>query len=411
MEEKVLFVDDKPHLVWIFPGRLDKYLSAAAWLNMTHELRNMGWKVTLINFGKRGTHLVRGEEVLGIPCWDVYLLRQITFHLNVLGFLLSHWKDIDIILMGQITPFWVLPLKLLRFFQRRSRPVLMMDTRTIPMEDTNKASMRDKLRGNFSLLMNRIGNHWADGQTAITRRMADCVHIPPDRLWGVWSSGVKLEQFSKTLSNRKWPSGDEPVLLAYVGILHYERNLMSLCKATEMANREGMNFHLSLTGWGTEKEDLEKFALQSEGRIQVNPVIPNDQIPGLLEKVHVGVLPFPDEEKYRVCSPIKLFEYMAAGLPIFATRVVCFSDVIKDDSYTFWSDDATPEGLLSTLRRIWASREDLKQMGYKSAQAASQRTWQESGRRLNEALNIGLEKSIQIDEKRSSDNPIKGKAG
>lgn len=410
MEEKVPFVLQKPHLVWVFPGRLDRYLSAAAWLNMTHELRTMGWKVTLINFGERGLHLVRGEEVLGIPCWDIYLLRQITFHINVVGYLLSNWKTIDIILMGQPTAFWVLPLRFLRLLQHRARPVLMMDTRTIPMEDAGKASIRDRLRGNFTLLMNRLGNHWADGQTAITQRMADCVHIPADRLWGVWSSGVRLEQFSETLTNRKWVSGDEPVVLAYVGILHYERNLMSLCKATEMANKEGMNFHLSLTGWGTEKEDLEKFALQTDGRIQVNPAIPNDQIPGLLEKVHVGVLPFPDEEKYRVCSPIKLFEYMAAGLPILATRVVCFSDVIKDDSYTFWSDDATPEGLLSTLRRVWASREDLREMGQRSVQAASLRTWQESGRRLNEALNIGLEMSIQVDVKRSSEKPVRWKA-
>jgi glycosyltransferase involved in cell wall biosynthesis len=410
MEEKVLSGNEKPHLAWIFPGRLDNYLSAAAWLNMSHELRNIGWKVTLINFGERGFHQVRGEEVLGIPCMDVYLLRQITFHLNVLGYLLSNWRSIDVILMGPPSAFWVLPLRFLRLLQHRTRPVLMMDTRTIPMEDAKKASIRDKLRGDFSLLMNRLGNHWADGQTAITQRMADCVHIPPDRLWGVWSSGVKLEQFSNALTNRIWPTGDEPVVLAYVGILHYERNLMALCKATEMANHEGMNFNLSLTGWGTEKEDLEKFALQSEGRIRVNPAIPNDQIPGLLEKVHVGVLPFPDEEKYRVCSPIKLFEYMAAGLPVFATRVVCFSDVIKDDSYTFWSDDATPEGLLSTLRRIWASRENLREMGNRSVQAASLRTWQESGRRLNEALNFGLLSSIHNDLKQSSDNSINWKA-
>jgi hypothetical protein len=82
MENRAPSEDGRPHLVWIFPGRLDKYLSAAAWLNVTHELRAMGWKVTLINFGDRGRHLVRGEEVLGMPCVDVYLLRQVTFHFS-----------------------------------------------------------------------------------------------------------------------------------------------------------------------------------------------------------------------------------------------------------------------------------------------------------------------------------------
>ena len=268
-----------------------------------------------------------------------------------------------------------------------------MDTRTVPMEDSHTASIRDKLRGWFLILNNGLGNSWADGQTAITQRMADCVHIPTNRLWGLWPSGVDVDKFAGSSANRKWPTGDDPVYLTYIGVLHYERNLMSLCKATEMANKEGMNFALSLTGSGTEKDDLEKFASQTDGRILVNPSIPSDQVPELLEKMHIGVLPFPDEEKYRVCSPVKLFEYMAAGLPILATRIVCFTDVIADDKFTFWAENATPEGLLSALRQIWKYRSSLKTMGIESEKAAQTCTWKESARKLSDALKFGLQQT------------------
>jgi glycosyltransferase involved in cell wall biosynthesis len=166
---------------------------------------------------------------------------------------------------------------------------------------------------------------------------------------------------------------------------------MSLCKAIEDANKEGMKFELSLTGWGTEKEDLEKFASQTEGRIWVNPVIPSEKVPELLAKVHVGALPFPDEEKYRVCSPVKLFEYMASGLPVLATKIVCFTDVIQDDAYTFWAENATPESLLSALRTIWDSRSNLKMMGDAAARAAHSCTWKNSAEKLDAALKIGLQ--------------------
>jgi glycosyltransferase involved in cell wall biosynthesis len=389
----------QPHLVWVFPGRLDTYLSAATWLRTTHELRNLGWRVSLINAGQSGIQTVRGVEIISLPGPDIYLLRQIIFHLNVLGFIFSNWSSIDLILTGQPSALLILPLKLLRIIQRKRKPLLVMDTRTIPMEDLRKASMRDKLRGWFSNLMNRFGNSWADGQTAITQRMAECVHIPSHRLWGIWPSGVDLEQFTDSFGNRKWPTGDEPIHLAYIGVLHYERNLMSLCKAAEMANKEGKNFIVSLTGWGTAREDLESFASLTNGRIRVNPTIPNDQIPGLLEKVHVGVLPFPDEDKYKVCSPVKLFEYMAAGLPILATRIVCFTDVIGNGTYTFWAEDATPEGLLSSLRLIWTSRSSLKRMGSESATAAHFWTWKESAGKLSEALDFGLRQAAQLNQK------------
>jgi glycosyltransferase involved in cell wall biosynthesis len=381
------------HLVWIFPGKLDTYLSAATWLQPTLELRNLGWKVTLLNFGKRGIEKIGGVEVQNLPSPDIYFFRQFVFHINVLGFIFSNWSSIDFILISQSSALWVLPLRLLRALQSKRKPLLVMDTRTIPMEDSHLATIRDKLRGWFLILNNRLGNSWADGQTAITQRMADCVHIPSDRLWGLWPSAVNVEKFAGTLNKRKWPTSDEPIFLTYIGMLHYERNLMSLCKATEMANKEGMHFALSLTGEGTEKDDLEKFARQTEGRICVNPTIPGEQIPELLEKMHIGVLPFPDEEKYRVCSPVKLFEYMAAGLPVLATRIVCFTDLIADDSFAFWAEDATPEGLLSALRQIWNSRSSLKNMGIKSENAAQTCTWKESAWKLSEALKFGLQQS------------------
>jgi glycosyltransferase involved in cell wall biosynthesis len=383
------------HLVWIFPGRLDNFLSRETWLRTTRELRILGWKVTLINFGEHGIHTIGEVEVLDLPCPDIYLLRQIIFHNRVFAYILSNWACIDVILFGQSSALWILPLKLLRIIQHKKKPLFVMDTRTIPMEDRHKASIRDRLRGWFSILMNGFGNVWADGQTAITQRMATCVHIPKNRLWGVWPSGVDIDKFAGTFINRKWPSEDEAIHLGYIGSLHYERNLMSLCKATEIANKEGMNFVLSLTGWGTGIEDLENFASQTNGRIQVNPAIPYEQIPKLLESVHIGVLPFPDEEKYRVCSPVKLFEYMATGLPILATRIVCFTDLINADTYTFWAENAAPEGLLFALKKIWKSRTSLMTMGIESEKTAPIYTWKESARKLSEALKFGLQKTSE----------------
>jgi hypothetical protein len=70
-------------------------------------------------------------------------------------------------------------------------------------------------------------------------------------------------------------------------------------------------------------------------RIQVLPQDPHDQGPEVLGKMQVGVIPFPDEPKFQISSPIKLFEYLGAGKPILATHT-CHTDVIGDGGIVFW---------------------------------------------------------------------------
>jgi glycosyltransferase involved in cell wall biosynthesis len=107
----------------------------------------------------------------------------------------------------------------------------------------------------------------------------------------------------------------------------------------------------------------------------------------------VGVLPFPDEEKFQVSSPVKLFEYMAAGLSILATRIVCHTDVAGEDAFTFWADESTPESFYTTLECVQKNRAQLPVMGQRAAEAAEAYTWHASAMRLKDALEKGLERS------------------
>jgi glycosyltransferase involved in cell wall biosynthesis len=379
-----------PHLVWVCPGSPARSLDAATWLETTRELRKLGWRVTLVMEGPAGDQFVQGVKVRCIPKPRVYLLGQGVFHIQLLGLLAVEWPTIHLILFHQLSAVWLLPLRFIRPLTRRRSPLLVMDTRTVPMEATRTATRKDQLRGRFYQLMNRLANHWADGQTAITRHMADLACIPPEQLWGIWSSGARLARFAPALRDRRWPIEEEPIHLIYVGVLHYERNLLSLCRAVEKANDEGMAFVLSLVGNGTERADLEKFALQTQGRVRIVPPIPHDQVPSLLAQAHIGVLPFPDEEKFRVSSPIKLFEYMAAGLPVLATRIVCHTDVIGDGHFAFWAEGAGVGELSAALRLIWDARIHFGKMGREAAAAAQAWTWEVSARRLKASLERGL---------------------
>jgi glycosyltransferase involved in cell wall biosynthesis len=384
-----------PHLVWVYPDTLHDKLDAATWLNTTHELRSAGWTVDLLAPGPATLHEIRGVRVTPILRPEIYLLRQVLFHINVLRYLWQRRSAVDVVLFHQMSAPWLLPLRLLRRLAGSRSPQLVMDIRTLHMEPQQGESIKARLRRWLNEISHRAANRWADGQTAITERMAAALKIRPDQLWGVWPSGVTQEHFSSAQQRRRWPSAEEPIHLIYIGSLHYERNLMNLCRAVEEANHQAWRFRLSLIGDGTERPDLEQFARQTHGRIHVGTPVPHQQVPDLLAEAHVGLLPFPDEEKFRVSSPIKLFEYMAAGLPIMATRIACHTDVVGDGSYLFWAEDSSREELLNALWQIEAARHNLPQMSRQSAAAASKWTWAQAARKLQSALEEHLSKPEQ----------------
>lgn len=384
-----------PHVLWVHTEPLSSALDSATWLETTRELRKLGWHITLVGEGPAGKSCIQGVEVHSLSKPQIYFLGVCAFHLKLLFFLFQQWTTIDAILFHQISALWLLPLRFVRRLKGRRRPLLVMDTRDLVAVE---GTLRSRIRRQYFRLMHWLANRWADGQTAITPRMAELVGIPSGQLWGIWPSGVNLDLFVSAQTGRQWPQPEGPVHLIYVGKLDFERNLLPLCLAVERANTNGMAYVLSLVGDGPARRDLEGFASQTTGRIRVRPPVPHPQVPEWLGWAHVGVtsLPPSEDEKFAASSPIKLFEYMAGGLPILATKNACHAEVVADGTYAFWLEDASQDGILAALREVWQTRVALSEKGGEAAAAVRAWTWQEAGRKLSQALKYGLSDQVSI---------------
>jgi glycosyltransferase involved in cell wall biosynthesis len=265
-----------------------------------------------------------------------------------------------------------------------------MDTRDVG--DSKPGDIKTALRHSFLRL-----NHWlariiADGQTTITPRFAEFINIPTRHLWGIWPSGVDVARFSTPSALRQWPGMNDPIRLVYVGIVLDKRHLVPLCQAVQLANSQGCSFELYVAGAGPDMENLVSCASSSGGAVKVLKPVPNTAVPHLLAEMHVGVTSLPDIDdiKYAASSPIKLFEYMASGLPILATRNACHTGVVGDGTYTFWVHEPTVEGILEGLKQIWRSRADLQVLGRQARAEADRWSWAAAAAKLDSALYAGL---------------------
>lgn len=379
-----------PHIAWIYSDNLSDKMDAATFLAPTQELRNLGWKITLIAAGDPDQPLIRGVQVCHIPKPSIYLLGQLIFQLRAMNKLYREIREIDVLLFHELSAPLLLAFMLFLKLIRKNHPLFVMDTRTLPMEPKDKSTWKDRLRGTFSIQMNKLGNRFFDGRTTITERMAQSLQIPPEKLWGIWHSGVNLTSFANAAQSRRYPKPEEPIQLIYIGSMHHERNLLTLSKAVTQANTDQHNFTLTIIGDGTGRVELEEYAMSLGRHVHVLHRVPFDEIPRWLSKTHIGTLPFPDEEKFRVSSPIKLFEYLAAGMPILATRIVCHTDVIEEEGVAFWAEGSDQEGVYAALMQIHANREKLPEMGKNAAELARQWTWQSSTENLKQALEYGI---------------------
>jgi glycosyltransferase involved in cell wall biosynthesis len=379
------------HLIWVTPNDLRTTMDAATFLDTAEEMRKLDWKVSLVSGAPPEIKNVRGIEITPIPSPEIYFLGQHIFHQRALRFIKHQRPPADVVLFQDVSGLWLLGLCPWRHLRRRSRPLIVFDTRSVYMPDKSaRRDLKGIVREAYLKAITLLANRWADGQTAITERLAKSIQIPEEKIWGFWPSGVTPERFSSAAEDRHWPAPDEDIQLIYVGSTHYERNLLTLAKAVVEARKTDLLFHLTIIGGGAQQEELKIFAHAHPHALTVYDPIPHNDIPMELAKAHIGVLPFPDEEKFRVSSPIKLFEYMASGLPVMATRIACHTDVMADADYAFYANGANVPALVDCLKSISQHRESLPALGRHATQDVHNWSWAAAARKLDKALKKGL---------------------
>ena len=85
--------------------------------------------------------------------------------------------------------------------------------------------------------------------------------------------------------------------------------------------------------------------------------VPHSSVPAFLAAADIGVAPFdvtahPPLAQEFYWSPLKIFEYMASGLPVVAPRIERLAPSSRDGHEGFLYDAANPDALANALERL-----------------------------------------------------------
>jgi len=144
--------------------------------------------------------------------------------------------------------------------------------------------------------------------------------------------------------------------------------------------------HLVLLGSGHQAGELaeEARALGVAERVHLLPPVPSDDVVGYAASATVGVSPIVDScLNYRYSLPNKLFQYMAAGLPVVASDFPQVREVVIGSGAGLVTDTRSPERIAKALSSLLADRGAAREMGERGRAAVEARyNWSTSAAAL-----------------------------
>jgi len=227
----------------------------------------------------------------------------------------------------------------------------------------------------------------ADGYVTLTTAHAEELadRFGPRRACAIVPDGARLNA-ERTFA---WtgPRAEHPIV-AYAGHLYPWKGVDVLIEALallpDVAGR--------IVGGHPREPDLERATALAAARdlgprVQFTGLLPPQDVAGAIADADVLVLPnTATEVSARYTSPLKLFEYLAAGRPIVASRLPALAEVLEDGVNALLVAPGDPTALADAIRRLLADPALALRLAARAFADAEQYSWARRAERLDVVL-------------------------
>jgi glycosyltransferase involved in cell wall biosynthesis len=165
-------------------------------------------------------------------------------------------------------------------------------------------------------------------------------------------NGVNPQRFRDRLFNKN----SQEFTVGFVGSLKPWHGIPILIDAFARFHCNHPQSRLLIVGDGTERDRLIARVAEKnlESAVHFIGAVAPETIPDWLAQMDVTVAPYPQSEDFYF-SPLKVYEYMAAGLPVVASNIGQIPEVIEDRVNGLLVTPGDRVALEDALEQLWRS--------------------------------------------------------
>ena len=189
--------------------------------------------------------------------------------------------------------------------------------------------------------------------------------------------------------NMAWAELRHGLRLVYVGGVSKLRGALELIEAMRILTTKGYkDLTLSIIGPLTPSQFGDELTLllrqyDLEASVQIPGPIPHEEVFDVLARSHIGLAVLHPDPNYVDSLPTKLFEYMAAGLPVVASNFPLWKEIVEGNQCGITVDPLDPKEIAQAIEYLLTHPEEARQMGENGRRAVAEKyNWEQEKEKL-----------------------------
>ncbi len=197
--------------------------------------------------------------------------------------------------------------------------------------------------------------------------------VAPEKIT-VSPTGVDTELFTPDGPTRR-QGLEEKIVIGFVGSLKSWHGLEFLIEAFRQLALQDSRFHLLIVGDGPLADTIQTLLQEFPTQVTLVGDVPQFEVPNYLRAMDIAVAPYPPLERFYF-SPLKIFEYMATGRAVVASRIGQIMELIEDGKTGLLVPPGDAKSLAQALQKLSQNKNLRQSLGANAVLEVRQKhTW------------------------------------